>query len=92
METKPEREMPAFARAEIEALGIVRAAGDDAPGPRYNGYKFFCQTEDMWVPGSFVCMIFMEKLPGITLCFEWYWRLQISKRNAIRAAFEDSYE
>ena len=92
LETAPIPETPEFALAEIEALKRLRDDGRDAPGPRYIASQCCCQTDNMWMPGGFVCLILMEKLPGITPTSEWYWSLPMYKRDEIRAAFRKSDE
>lgn len=90
-EAKPKRNAPKFVRSEVEALERLWSAGDDAPGPQYFSHKYDVQTQDMWVPGGFACLILMEKLVGITPTDEWYWSRSLQERDEIRDAFKESY-
>ncbi|KAK2809060.1 hypothetical protein FQN50_004113 [Emmonsiellopsis sp. PD_5] len=70
---------------EINNLTDLNAKGCSVTPKLLTWYKFH-QEDDMLVPGGYVAVLVMEKLPGMSLDSS-FWEYDREKRDKIRAAF-----
>lgn len=60
--------------------------------PQLLGYQEGTQGNDGIIPGGFTTTIVWEKVPGVPLSQEYFWGLDRSQRDTIRAEFRRVYE
>lgn len=60
--------------------------------PHIRAYKITTQGDDGIVPGGFLHLIVMDKLPGIQLHEEVFWSFEREERDRIRQAFKEARE
>jgi hypothetical protein len=76
---------------EREAFKLLMRQGCSAV-PRFLGYGETTQEREDPVPGGFVRYLAWEKVPGESLTEEFFWSLDRSKRDDIRAKFRLAFE
>ncbi|KNG82809.1 hypothetical protein ANOM_009255 [Aspergillus nomiae NRRL 13137] len=76
---------------EREAFKLLMRQGCNSV-PRFLGYNEKIQAENDLIPGGYTKYLVWEKVPGESLTEEFFWSLDRSTRDDIRARFRVAYE
>ncbi|KAB8263302.1 hypothetical protein BDV32DRAFT_119159 [Aspergillus pseudonomiae] len=76
---------------EREAFKLLMRQGCNSV-PRFLGYDEKIQAENELIPGGYTKYLVWEKVPGESLTEEFFWSLDRSTRDDIRAKFRVAYE
>ncbi|KAJ5554800.1 hypothetical protein N7461_003270 [Penicillium sp. DV-2018c] len=90
-DTLARQAVPPGVCGELEAFKRLQSAGCGAV-PRFLGHAESTQGDNDLLPGGYIRYLVWEKVPGESLTKEFFWGLDITARNDIRAKFRHAFE